>query len=248
MQSATKRAYLWTFVAQNLVLYRFAADRSGDTPEAVLGDSKGILVVDAYSGYNAVTTTARRERAGCLAHARRKFFDASTAAPDAMRALEIIRDVYIVEREAKDAGITGTDDHLAMRQARSAPLMNQLGEWLVTQSNRHLPKGPMGAAIRYAQENWKELTRFLTDPRIPPDNNRSEAALRVAALGRKNFLFVGHEDAGQNLANLYSLVATCEANGVEPVAYLADILMRVATHPASRIDELLPHRWAPAAA
>jgi transposase len=246
MQSATKKAYLWTFVAQKFVLYRFAADRSGDTPEAVLGDSKGILVVDAYSGYNAVTTPDRRERAGCLAHVRRKFFDALTIAPDAAAALEIIRDIYIVEREAKDAGVAGTDKHLMMRRERSAPLMNRFGQWLALQAHRHLPKGPMGAAIRYAQDNWKELTRFLSDPRIPPDNNRSEAALRVAALGRKNFLFVGHEEAGQNLANLYSLVATCEANDVEPIAYMTDVLMRIAAHPADRIDDLLPHRWAPA--
>jgi transposase len=164
-------------------------------------------------------------------------------ASDASIALEIIRDIYIVEREAKDAGILGTQEHLAMRRARSAPLMNRFGAWLVEQANRHLPEGPMGTAVRYAQDNWRELTRFLTDPRIPPDNNRSEAALRVAALGRKNFLFVGHEEAGQNLANFYSLVATREANGVEPIAYLADVLMRVATHPADRIDELLPYQW-----
>lgn len=246
MQTTTKKPYLWTFVAGNLVLYRFAADRSGHTPESVLGDSKGILLVDAYSGYNAVTTPERRERAGCLAHARRKFFDASTIAPDALFALEIIRDVYIVEREAKDAGVVGTDAHLAMRRARSAPLMQRFGQWLDEQAARHLPKGPMGAAIRYARDNWIELTRFLADPRIPPDNNRSEAALRVAALGRKNFLFVGHEEAGANLANIYSLVATCEANHVEPTAYLADVLMRLESHPAARIDELLPDRWSPA--
>jgi transposase len=244
MQSTTKTPYLWTFVAENFVLYRFAADRSGLTPEKVLGDSKGILVADAYSGYNAVTTPERRERAGCLAQARRKFFDASFLSPDAAFALNVIRDIYIVEREAKDARIAGTDAHLAMRRARSAPLIERLGAWLADQAPRHLPQGPMGKAIAYAMNNWRELTRFLGNPKIPPDNNRSEAALRVAALGRKNFLFVGHEEAGQHLAHLYSLVATCEANGVEPTAYLADVLMRVSTEPAANIDELLPHRWA----
>ena len=247
MQSTAKTPYLWTFVADKLVLYRFAADRSGLTPEKVLGDSKGILVADAYSGYNAVTTPERRERAGCLAHARRKFFDASLLSPDAAFALDVIRDVYIVERDAKDARVVGTDAHLAMRRARSLPLIERLAVWLDEQSTRHLPQGPMGKAIAYAINNWPELTRFLGNPKIPPDNNRSEAALRVAALGRKNFLFVGHEEAGQNLANLYSLVATCEANGVEPTAYLADVLMRVSSEPAAKLDELLPHRWAPRA-
>ena len=245
MQSSDKRPYLWTFVADDVVLYRFATGRSGATPEAVLGDSKGILLVDAYTGYNAVTTPERRERAGCLAHARRKFFDALSTSPDARDALDFIRDVYVIEREAKDAGVAGTDQHLALRRTRTAPIMDRFGAWLAEQSPRHLPKGPMGTAIRYALDNWKELTRFLRDPRIPPDNNRSERALRVAALGRKNFLFVGHEEAGAHLANLYSLVATCEAHDVEPIAYLADVLMRISTHPAARIDELLPHHWSP---
>jgi transposase len=245
MQSTVKKPYLWTFVADKLVLYRFAADRSGKTPEKVLGNSKGILVVDAYSGYNTVTTPAGRERAGCLAHARRKFFDASALFPDASKPLEIIRSVYVVEREAKDAGIVGTEAHRALRMERSVPLMGEFAVWLEAQQPRHLPQGPMGKAIRYAIDNWTELTRFLGNSKIPPDNNRSEAALRVAALGRKNFLFVGHEEAGHNLANLYSLVVTCEANGVEPTTYLADVLMRLSGHPAAAIDELLPHRWAP---
>jgi transposase len=247
MQSTTKKPYLWTFVAGNIILYRFATDRSGKTPEAVLGDSKGILLVDAYTGYNAVTTPARRERAGCLAHARRKFFDTATLFPDATHALDMIREIYLVERDAKERSIAGTDTHRAMRIERTAPIMDRFAAWLAEQAPRHLPQGPMGKAIRYAIDNWKELTRFLSDPRIPPDNNRSEAALRVAALGRKNFLFVAHEDSGRNLANLYSLVTTCEANGVEPTAYLADVLMRLWTHPAAELDALLPQNWAPAA-
>jgi hypothetical protein len=104
----------------------------------------------------------------------------------------------------------------------------------------------MGKAIRYALNQWKALTRFLDDPRIPIDNNRSEAALRCIALGRKNYLHFGHDEAGRNFAMLYSLVSTCEANGVNPIEYLKDVLIRVKTHPASRIDELLPHRWRPA--
>ena len=123
----------------------------------------------------------------------------------------------------------------------------RLNEWLVERKDTYLPKGGMGSAIRYALDNWTELTRFLDDVQIPPDNNRSEAALRVAALGRKNFLFVGHEDAGDNIAALYTLVGTCEAHGVDPFAYLRDVLIRVSSHPASDVDALLPHRWTPAA-
>jgi len=106
----------------------------------------------------------------------------------------------------------------------------------------------MGEAINYALGQWDALTLFLTDPHLPIDNNASERALRVAALGRKNFLFVGTNEAGENLAGLYSLIATCEANGVNPVDYLADVLIRVQSHPMSRIDELLPHNWSPTGA
>ena len=199
-----------------LIAYVFSRSRSGDTPVEVLGETKGKLVADAYSGYNKVTTPSGRERAGCLAHLRRRFFDAQSAAPDAAkRAMDFILDVYRVERAALDADLLGTPEHLEMRQTKNA-----LG-------------------------NWDALTLFLTDAHLPIDNNASERALRVAALGRKNFLFVGTDEAGENLAGLYSLIGTCEVNGVNPVAYLADVLLRVQTHPASRIDELLPHNWAP---
>jgi transposase len=103
----------------------------------------------------------------------------------------------------------------------------------------------MGEAIGYALAQWNALTLFLTDAHLPIDNNASERALRIAALGRKNFLFVANNEAGENLAGLYSLIATCEANGVNPIEYLTDVLIRVQTHPASRSDELLPYRWQP---
>ena len=155
----------------------------------------------------------------------------------------MIRDVYVVEHDAKAAGVAGTAAHTRMRQARSAPLMVKLKTLLEEQRALHLPKGPMGSAISYALNNWEELTRFLQDARIPPDNNRSESALRVVAIGRKNFLFVGHEDAGDNIVGLYSLVATCEANDVNPLAYLTDVLGRLGS--AKILDDLLPHKWKP---
>lgn len=121
--------------------------------------------------------------------------------------------------------------------------MSKLKSWLEARQGLHPPKSKLGIAIRYALRQWSELTVFLDDASVPPDNNRSEAALRVVALGRKNFLFVGHEDAGDNIAGLYSLVATCEANGVNPIEYLRDVLLRISTHPANRIDDLLPDCW-----
>jgi transposase len=243
MQKPNKRGFIWTFLAGDLIAYRFSVDRSGDTPSEVLGASTGTLVVDMYTGYNAVTGTGKRDRSACLAHARRRLFEALSYAPEARGALELIRDVYVVEHDARAAGVAGTHEHTRMRKARSAPLMARLKALLEEQRPLHQPKGPMGTAISYTLNNWTELTRFLDDARIPPDNNRSEAALRVVALGRKNFMFVGHEDAGANIAGLYSLVATCEANGVNPLAYLTDVLGRLGS--AKVLDDLLPHRWKP---
>jgi transposase len=247
----TRTAWLWSFIGRDeaereLIAYVFAKSRSGETPVRVLGETEGKLVADAYSGYNKVTTPGGRERAGCLAHVRRRFFDAQSAAPEAAKqAMDLILDVYRVERAALDADLLGTPDHLELRQTKSKAIMDAFHAWLLAEQGRHPPRGAMGEAINYALGQWSALTLFLTDPHLPIDNNASEAALRVAALGRKNFLFVGNDHAGENLAGLYSLIATCEVNGVNPVAYLADVLLRVQTHPASRIDELLPHRWKP---
>lgn len=243
LQRVKKRAYIWTFLAGNRVVYVFSPNRSGKVAKAVLGDSKGKLLVDAYTGYNAVTTPAGRERAGCLAHARRKFVDALPTAPGAARALELILEVYRVEHHAREEGIVRTVEHLNLRQTRSLEAMDRLERWLKAEKPKHPPKSPIGRAIAYSQNQWTALTRFLDDVRLPVDNNRSEAALRVIALGRKNFLFLGHEQAGRNAVVLYTLIACCDAAGVNPLAYLTDVLLRVQTHPASRIDELLPAAW-----
>jgi transposase len=250
----TRTAWIWSFIARvqaekEIIAYVYSKSRSGETPVRVLADTMGKLLVDGYSAYNKVTVPGGRERAGCLAHLRRKFFDAQSSAPEAARkAMDFILEVYKVERAALDNEILGTPEHLAMRQSRSRVVMDEFREWLDAELPHHLPNGPMGEAIKYAINQWDALTLFLSDAHVPVDNNASENALRVCALGRKNFLFVGHDAAGENLAGLYSLVATCEVNGVNPVDYLADVLIRVQTHPASRIDELLPHNWMPSVA
>jgi transposase len=247
----TRTAWIWSFIAHDqadkeIIAYVYSQSRSGETPVRVLGNSTGKLLVDGYSAYNKVTVPGGRERAGCLAHLRRKFFEAQSTAPEAARkAMDFILEVYKLERTARDNKILGTPEHLAMRQSRSRLAMEEFRAWLDGEQPRHLPNGPMGEAIKYAINQWDALTLFLSDSKLAVDNNASEAALRICALGRKNFLFVGNDEAGENLAGLYSLIATCEVNGVNPVDYLADVLIRVQTHPASRIDELLPHNWTP---
>nr|WP_216619775.1 IS66 family transposase [Myxococcus xanthus] len=249
----TKLGYLWTFLTQNeagewLIGYRFSMGRASKTPKEVLGGTSGALVVDAYTGYNAVTLPQGRVRVGCWAHCRRRFFDALATAPEAREALDFILELYRVEAQVRDADMVRTAAHRELRQQHSAPVLTRLHVWLEMQAPRHPPKSPLGQAISYALKQWESLTRFVENERLPLDNNRSESALRKAALGRKNFLFVGHEAAGENLAGLYALVATCEANHVNPEEYLADVLLRLGSHPAARLDELLPHRWRPASA
>jgi transposase len=244
MQSSDKRAFVWTFLGGNLASFVFSPSRSGDVPVAVLGESQGELMADLYTGYNAITVPGRRRRAGCLAHARRKVFEAKDNI-EAQTALDIIRDVYVVEHDARKAGIEGSPEHLALRRDRSRPLMARLLVWARAQRRVHGPKTLLGRAAGYIVRNRKPLTRFLYVAKLPPDNNRSEAALRRVALGRKNYLFVGDEDSGKNIAGLFSIVASCVLNGVNPVEYITDVLERISDHPASRLDELLPDRWRP---
>ena len=202
--------------------------------------------MDAYTGYNRVTDVDGRARAACLAHVRRRFFEALAQHPvEARRALDLILEIYRVEHEAQQRRIVRTPAHLELRQTRGRAAMAALLTWLDAHKDMFPPKSALGQAISYARNRGDTLTRFLDDVRIPLDNNASERALRIVALGRKNFLFVGSPEHGENLAGLYSLIATCDLHEVDPLEYLRDVLFRVDTHPAAKIDELLPHRWTP---
>jgi len=241
----TRRAYIWTFSAGPVVTYVYSASRSGQTPLDVLGTTEGYLQVDGYSGYNRVCVPDGRTRVGCLAHMRRYFFRALGAAPtEAQWVLDKIADLYAVEYMAAERGILGTDRHLALRKMCSAPLWDELLLYLEDEQGQHPPRGPMDAALTYASNNWAAMSHFLDDARLSLDNNLSERLLRIIALGRKNFLFLGNDEAGEHLATLQSLVSSCQLNGVNPAEYLKDVLVRVARgHPQSRLDELLPHNW-----
>jgi transposase len=208
----------------------------------VLGSSQGRLVVDQHTGYNAVTKPGGRIRAGCLAHARRKIFEQNEH-PETKEALDLIADIYRIEADAKKRDIRGTEDHLTLRREHSRPLFARLLRWGHRHRSAFEPRSGMGRAIRYLLRHFRELGCFLRYSTIPPDNNIAEAALRRVALGRANYLFVGNEDAGHDFAALYTLVATCEKHAVNPLDYLADVLLRVQKHPAERVRELLPDRW-----
>ena len=244
-----KNGCVWTFVAQDDagdldVALMFADGRGGEVPKRILSGTDGFLLVDAYSGYNAVADVSTRKRAACHAHLRRYFHEALPTSPIAQEAMNIIGDLYRVERDARERGIVRTASHLEFRKKNAVVVRDRLKIWLDTQLPLHPPKSPIGTAIRYGLSRWEDFGRFLDDARIPIDNNASERALRRVALGRKNFLFVGDIDAGTSIAGLYTLIATCEARGINPFAYLADVIPRVQDHPAARLDELLPGAWA----
>lgn len=244
-----KRGYMWTFLSDKLLAYVFSPDRSGQTPRDVLAGTRGVLQVDQYTGYNSVCTPEGRERVGCLAHARRKFFNALQTAPeDAACALDHILGLYQVEYEAALRNILGSEEHLALRKTASTERFDSFALWMCEKQDLYPPKSPMGTALRYASKLLPGLKdAVLRDPRVRLDNNVAENALRLVALGRKNFLFVGDNQAGHNLATVQTIVATCMANQVNPEAYIADVLLRLDSTPASRIDELLPMNWKPPA-
>lgn len=246
MTKQASKAFIWAFVGKSLTGYRFELTRGGEAPIEVLGDSTGVFQCDDYRGYDPLEKKGGRQRAGCLAHARRKFFEAGDV-PEANEAMGLIAGIYGVEHEAERLEILGTAQHLARRRAYSRALFIRLLILCRELRRVHGPKTLLGRAARYTWKNLAPLGRFLHDVRIRLDNNPAENALRIVALGRKNFLFVHSEEAGNELALLYSLVVSCTRVGVNPVEYIADVLERVDKTADDRLVNLLPDRWKPSA-
>jgi transposase len=244
----THRAYLWAYAAgafedTKAVVYDFCASRAGENAKAFLGAWRGSLVCDDFSGYKQLMVQGVTE-VGCLAHARRKFFDLYTAtkSPVAQRALEHMAQVYEIERELKACS---ADERQRARQERSKPLLDALHAWLM-QTRQKLTDGTATAkALDYSLRRWQALTRFVDDGHLPVDNNHIENQIRPIAIGRNNWLFAGSLRAGQRGAAVMSLIQSARLNGHDPYAYLKDVLTRLPTQRASLVHELLPHRWQP---
>ncbi len=221
--------------------FDFTESRSRDGPAKVLKDFKGYLQADAYPGYDAFFHEGGATEVACWAHARRYYVTAESSDPDlAAEALRRIGELYGVEKLAKEKKL---DDEArqALRVLESRPRLASLREWLATTRTQVLVKGPMGKAIDYTFSNWDALARYTRDGRLAPDNNGAERALRGVAVGRKNWIFVGNEGGGRTAANLYSLIETCKAAGVNPREYLRDVLLRIST--CSDVTKLTPHAW-----
>lgn len=244
----THRAYLWSYCTTSLnpvkaVVFDFAETRGGRHAGQFLGKWRGTLVCDDYSGYKALFRLGITE-AGCMAHARRKFHQlwANHKSQIAADALPLFGRLYEIERQVQDLD---DDQRKAIRQQRSRPAADVLHAWLAAQRQR-VPDGSATAkAIDYNLGRWGPLTRYLDDGALPIDNNWVENRIRPIAVGRGNWLFAGSLRAGKRAAAVMSLIHSARLNGHDAYLYLRDILERLPTHPASRIDELLPHRWHP---
>ena len=223
------------------LVYDYTADRTRAGPIAFLGDFRGYLQADAYAGYDAVYATGRVVEVACWAHARRYFFDAKASDPArALPALGFIQQLYAVEREVKGAD---AETRRVRRGEQATPVLTRFRQWLDAQADIVLPKSPIGEAVGYARAQWTALTRYCEDGALAIDNNVSERALRQVVTGRNNWTFCGSDAGGRRAAILYSFVATCKAHGIDPWAYLRDVLDRIPTHPNRRRAELLPRQW-----
>jgi transposase len=250
----THRAYLWSYCTTRYnqtkaVVFDFAESRAGQHARDFLGlpgsepnrSWRGKLVCDDYSGYKQLLAMGVTE-AGCLAHARRKFFDlwAHHKSTVAEETLKYFVQLYEVEREVQDLD---PDERRRIRQLKARPVADALGKWLQLQRQK-VPDGSATAkAIDYSLNRWVALTRYLDDGDLPADNNWVENQIRPIALGRNNWLFAGSLRAGRRAAAIMSLVHSARLNGRDPYEYLRDVLERLPTQPASRVQELLPHRW-----
>jgi len=248
----THRAYLWTYGTTEYdtlkaVVYDFADSRAGEHARRFLEGWSGKLVCDDYAGYKALFERGVTE-VGCLAHARRKFHElwANHKSVVAEQALSFYGALYDIERIAKELD---ADERQRLRTLRSRPIADTLHEWLTLQRQKATDGTALAKAIDYSLGRWQALTRFIGDGTLPPDNNHIENRIRPIALGRSNWLFAGSLRGGQRAAAAMSLIQSAKLNGHDPYAYLKDVLERLPTHPANRIEELLPHRWtAPVAA
>ena len=244
----TKTGRLWTYVRDDrpagdstpaAVWFAYSPDRKGEHPQSHLNNFTGTLQADGYAGFDQIYEAGRIQEAACWAHVRRKFYDLEVAhkSPVATEAVERIAELYAIEKEIRGRP---PDQRREVRNTRSRSLLESLKQWFEETLGKLSRKSDTAMAVRYALGRWEALMRFCDDGRIEIDNNAAERALRVVALGRKNFLFAGSDGGGESAAAIYSLIGTAKLNGIDPESYLRNVLSRISEHPIKRIEELLP--------
>ena len=244
----THRAYVWAYASSafadiKAVVYDFTPSRAGEHARRFLQDWRGKLVCDDFGGYKASFSLGVTE-IGCMAHARRKFFElhATNKSQLAEQALRYIQVLYEIEREVRDLE---PDLRRQIRQEKAEPAMDALHTWMIAQRERVHDGVAIAKAFDYSLKRWTALSRYLDDGAVPIDNNHAEQQIRPWALGRKNWLYAGSLRSGQRAAALMSLIQSAKLNGHDPYAYLKDVFTRLPTQRASEIAELLPHNWMP---
>ena len=251
-KSKTITGRLWTYIrddqpfggpAPPAALFYYSRDRGGEHPRRHLEDYAGILQADAYAGFNDLYEPGRRPgpitEAACWVHGRRKFYVLADVAkaPIAVEAVRRIDALFDIEREINGLA---PEQRLSARAERSAPLVAELEAWMRTERARLSRHNDISRAMDYMLKRWPAFTRFLEDGRICLTNNAAERALRGVALGGRAWLFAGSDRGGERAAAIYTLIVTANLNGLDPRAWLADVLRRIADHPASQLHELLP--------
>jgi transposase len=241
-------------------MFYYSRDRRGEHPQGHLAGYAGILQADAYDGYNRLYLPGRSPgpilEAACWVHARRPFFAMADIEENARRkaagkkeiplspiAIEIVRRIDALFEIERSINGKSAEERLAVRQSLSRPLVDDLQAYMRAQATKLSRGHDLVKAINYILKRWAAFTFFLEDGRVCLSNNAAERGLRGIALGRKSWLFCGSDRGGQRAAAMYSLIVTAKMNGVDPQAWLTDVLARIATHPIHRLDELLPWSW-----
>jgi transposase len=241
----THRGYHWVYYSplDKLVCFNYQKGRGREGPKAFLEDFQGALQTDGYVAYDNIGKPGKIYLLACMAHARRKFDEASNNDPPrATYFLTKMQELYAIERECHDRELD-FDARKKVRQEKSLTILDELETWLKVNAPDVLPKSAIGQAIAYTLSLWWRLKRYVEDGRYEIDNNLIENSIRPVALGRKNYLFAGSHEAAQRAAMIYSFLGSCKLNNVNPAEWLTYVLKRLPDYKANRIEELLPHKW-----
>jgi len=242
---ATHKGYIWVYYdpLRRMVLFDYRKSRSREGPNEILKDFKGKLQTDGYEAYTIFEKQNGITLLACMAHARRKFKEASDN--DKIRAehmLGLMQDLYAIERKAREADMSH-EERYALRQKESLTILREMENWMKENIIQVLPKSAIGKAIAYTLKLWHRLIRYAEDGKCEIDNNLIENAIRPVALGRKNYLFAGSHEGAERAALVYTFMGCCKMNQVEPFAWLSDTLSRLPDMKISKIGELLPTNW-----
>jgi transposase len=249
-QPGSHKGRFWVYIGPTTIpydVYDFTEDRKRDGPARFLANYAGYLQADAFSGYDGIYTGSDGNilEVACWAHARRKFYEARSTSPaDASLILQMIWRLYDVEDRARPLD---DDGRRAMRQLESVPILERIREELDRLSSRLLPKSALAQAVAYASNQWRALCRYPEDGRLTIDNNMSERRVRDQAIGRKNWMFLGSDEAGPRAAVLCTIIAGAKRHRLEPWAYLHDVILQLSVDASPEsLARLLPDRWAAA--